>query len=50
MSLNLPTSIGKLVGLVCLAAGGAKLFGFLAIRASATDLFLLGLLASSVLP
>lgn len=48
--MTIPTSPGKLVALACLAAGCAKLFGVVAVKAAAGDLFLLGLLAAAVLP
>jgi len=48
--MTIPTSPGKLIAIVCLAAGCAKLFGIVAVKFAASDLFLLGLLAAAVLP
>lgn len=49
-TMTIPTSPGKLVAILCLAAGIAKLFGIVAVKFPAADLFLAGLLASAVLP
>ena len=48
--MTIPTSPGKIVALLCLAAGIAKLFGIVAVKFAAADLFLMGILAASVLP
>lgn len=48
--MTIPTSPGKLIALLCLAAGVAKMTGIVAVKFAAADLFLMGILAAAVLP